>query len=53
VVRLFNPTDRPVTARLAGRRGWRTDLRGRAGDPFEETVALGPWEIATLAVSEP
>jgi alpha-mannosidase len=52
-VRLFNPTDRPVTARLAGRRGWRTDLRGRAGDPFEETVALGPWEIATLSLDEP
>lgn len=53
VVRLFNPTDAPVTARLAGRRGWRTDLRGRAGQPFEEAVALGPWEIATLAVHEP
>jgi mannosylglycerate hydrolase len=52
VVRLFNPTDRAVTATLAGRRGWRADLRGRAGDPFEENVELVPWEIATLVVSE-
>jgi alpha-mannosidase len=52
VVRLFNPTDRAITARLTGRRGWRTDLRGRATEPFEEAVELGPWEIATLAVSE-
>jgi mannosylglycerate hydrolase len=53
VVRLFNPTDRAVTATLAGRQGWRTDLRGRAGEPFEENVALGPWQIETLTVSEP
>jgi alpha-mannosidase len=53
VVRLFNPTDRTVTARLAGRQGWRTDLRGRATDPFEEAVEMGPWQIATLVVLEP
>jgi hypothetical protein len=53
VVRLFNPTDQAVTARLEGRRGWQTDLRGRATDPFEEAVELGPWAIATLVVFEP
>jgi alpha-mannosidase len=52
VVRLFNPTTRPAAARVAGRRGWRTDLRGRPGAPFEDTVMLGPWEIATLVVAE-
>ena len=46
--------DRPSrsTARLAGRRGWRTDLRGRSGPPFDETVDLDPWAIATLIVTE-
>jgi alpha-mannosidase len=51
-VRLFNPTDGAVTAHLPGRRGWRTDLRGRAGEPFEGRVELRPWEILTLSVDE-
>jgi hypothetical protein len=52
-VRVFNPRPEPVTAELTGRTGWRIDLRGRPLAPFEQTVALGPWEIATLAVAEP
>jgi mannosylglycerate hydrolase len=52
VVRLFNPTPEPVTARVPARRGWRTDLRGRPADPFEETVELGPWAIATVSLDD-
>ena len=46
-VRVFNPTDEPVTVRIDGRRGWLCDLRGRAGEPFEGSFTLAPWRIAT------
>ena len=49
-VRLFNPGATATTATVEGRRGWVLDLRGRPVRPFEEHVALGPWEIATLAL---
>ena len=47
-VRVFNPS--PTTARvdLDGRAGWLLDLRGRAVEPFEGSVELTPWQIATL-----
>ncbi|HET6953867.1 MAG TPA: glycoside hydrolase family 38 C-terminal domain-containing protein [Acidimicrobiales bacterium] len=52
VVRVFNPTDAPAEVRVAGRRGWCVDLRGRPLAPFEETVELLPFGIATLALAE-
>jgi alpha-mannosidase len=50
-VRVFNPSDEPTTARLAGQRGWIVDLRGRPIAPWETSVDLGPWEIATLRLT--
>jgi mannosylglycerate hydrolase len=50
-VRLFNPTDRPATAAIEGRRGWLLDLRGRPIRPFEERIELGPWELTTAALT--
>ena len=50
-VRVFNPTAEPTTARSPGRRGWTTDLRGRPLAPWEGSVELGPWQIATLVLS--
>ncbi|MBW3556311.1 MAG: alpha-mannosidase [Actinobacteria bacterium] len=46
-LRVFNPTPEPATVRVAGRRGWLVDLRGRPLEPFEEAFPLGPWRIAT------
>jgi alpha-mannosidase len=51
-VRVFNPTGEPATARLAGRRGWLVDLLGRPVAPFEGSVALAPWRIATLLLAD-
>jgi hypothetical protein len=51
-VRVFNPHDRTATARVRGRRGWSVDLRGRALEPFEEAVELGPAAIATLVLTD-
>jgi alpha-mannosidase len=48
VVRMFNPTAEPVTARVAGRTGWIIDLRDRPIAPFEEMVPLRPREIVTV-----
>jgi hypothetical protein len=51
-VRVFNPSPEPSTAEVerdgAPATGWVVDLLGRPRDPFEGTVALRPWEIATL-----
>jgi len=52
VVRIFNPTDRPVTARFEGRSGWVVDLLGRPASAFSETVPLGPWQIVTVRLAE-
>lgn len=51
-VRLFNPRPTPSTVSLEGRQGWLVDLRGRPMEPFEGSVELGPWQIATLAMPE-
>jgi hypothetical protein len=51
VVRVFNPTERPTTVRLAGHRGWLVDLRGRPIGPFDESFELAPWQIATARLS--
>ncbi len=56
VVRVFNPGPDPteVTIEHEGvpARGWITDLRGNALDPFEGAVHLGPAQIATLRLVE-
>jgi hypothetical protein len=51
-VRVFNPTDEPVTVHIEGRRGWLVDLRGRPVEPFEGSFELGPAAIATAALSD-
>lgn len=52
VVRLFNPSSRPVTARLDWRgtplSGWVVNLRGRPLHPFEAAVDLRPQQVLTL-----
>jgi hypothetical protein len=50
LVRIFNPSTEPVTARLPGRAGWIVDLRGRPIRPFEDAVPLGPSQIATVRI---
>jgi hypothetical protein len=50
-VRVVNASGEPAVCELAGRRGWVVDLRGRPLAPWEERVALRPWEIATLVLS--
>jgi hypothetical protein len=52
VVRVFNPTGSPVVARFARRSGWMIDLRGRPLSAFRETLRLGPWQIATVRLTE-
>ena len=51
-VRVFNAGPEPTTVSLPGRRGWLVDLRGAPQAPFEATVALDPWRIATLVLDE-
>ena len=51
-VRVFNPTDEPTVAELAGRRGWVVDLLGRPVEPWEGRVDLPPWRIATLVLDD-
>jgi mannosylglycerate hydrolase len=54
VLRVFNASPEPSTATVehdgAPARGWRINLLGRTEGPFEGSVALRPWEIATLRV---
>jgi mannosylglycerate hydrolase len=56
VVRVVNASPAPSVATIqrhdAPARGWRTDLMGRPQEPFEGSVALRPWEIATLRIDE-
>jgi hypothetical protein len=47
-VRVFNPTDRPVTVGVGGRSGWLVDLRGRSLEPVDGSFALRPFGIATF-----
>jgi mannosylglycerate hydrolase len=57
MVRVFNASTEAstVTVEQAGApaRGFVVDLVGRPHDPFDGAVPLGPWQIATLALSEP
>ncbi|MCD9623594.1 glycoside hydrolase family 38 C-terminal domain-containing protein [Rhabdothermincola salaria] len=47
-VRVVNASDADTMVEVEGRRGWVLDLRGRPVEPFEGTVELAPWRIATL-----
>ena len=49
-LRVFNPTAASTTVSLGERTGWVVDLRGRPVEPFEGTVTLEPWRIATLTL---
>jgi alpha-mannosidase len=51
-LRAFNPSHEPTTLVVEGRTGWIVDLRGRPIEPFEESVALGPWKIVTLRLDD-
>lgn len=52
-LRVFNPSPESVVATVEGHSGWVVDLRGRTIAPFEGSVDLGPWEIATLRLTNP
>jgi mannosylglycerate hydrolase len=47
-VRVVNASPSPTTVTVDGRTGWLVDLRGRPVEPFEQSVDLPPWRIATL-----
>ena len=47
-VRVFNPSPTTAQVDVDGRAGWLLDLRGRAVEPFEGSVELTAWQIATL-----
>jgi hypothetical protein len=51
-VRVFNPRPDPTTVTVDGRHGWLVDLRGRPLSPFDGSIDLRPWGIATLALAE-
>ena len=50
-VRVFNPSPRPTTVEVRGRRGWLVDLRGQALRPFEHSFDMAPHEISTFVVT--
>ena len=50
-VRVFNPSPRPTTVEVRGRRGWLVDLRGQALRPFEHSFDMAPHEISTFIVT--
>jgi hypothetical protein len=47
-VRLCNPRPGPAEVAVSGRSGWLVDLRGRAIEPFDGRLRLGPWQIVTV-----
>jgi mannosylglycerate hydrolase len=51
-VRVFNPTAQPTVVSFAGRSGWLVDLRGYPLRPFEATIELGPFGIATARLHD-
>ena len=51
-VRVFNPSPRPTTVSIPGRRGWLVDLRGGALEPFEGSFPLAAWRIATARLTD-
>ncbi len=51
-VRVFNPTAEATVVSFAGRSGWLVDLRGYPQQPFEATIELGPFAIATVRLHD-
>ncbi len=51
-VRVFNPTADVAVVSFAGRSGWLVDLRGYPLRPFEATIELGPFAIATVRLHD-
>jgi mannosylglycerate hydrolase len=51
-VRVFNPSDTTTSVALGGGRGWLIDLRGRPVAPVDGSFDLGPWKIATIALTD-
>jgi mannosylglycerate hydrolase len=51
-VRVFNPTAEPTVVSFAGRSGWLVDLRGYPLRPFEATIELAPFAIATARLHD-
>ncbi len=51
-LRVFNPTTETATVRVAGRRGWLVDLRGRPLEPFEGQFPLRAGGIATARIDD-
>jgi hypothetical protein len=49
-VRVFNPSSAPSTVEIDGCTGRVLDLRGRTVGPFDGSLVLEPWRIATLLV---
>jgi len=47
-LRVFNPSDHDTTVTVADRSGWVVDLRGRTLGPFDGSLDLRPFGIATL-----
>jgi len=52
-VRVFNPSDSPVTVHVGDRSGWLVDLLGAPIEPFDGCFALRPHGIATVRVPGP
>lgn len=50
-LRVFNPSDEPVTVAIPGQHGWWIDLRGRPVSPFEGSGTLGAQRIGTLRIT--
>jgi alpha-mannosidase len=50
VLRVYNPRPTSSTLFVDGRRGRIVDLRGADLGPFDGTIELGPWQIATLTL---
>ena len=51
-VRVFNPSDDPVTVGVGDRQGWLVDLQGQVVGPFEGQFELDPWAIATARLPD-
>jgi hypothetical protein len=51
-VRVFNPSATTAVVGLGGRRGWLIDLRGRPSALVDGAFDLGPWKIATIALTD-
>ena len=49
---MFNSSATTTSVGIGGRRGWLIDLRGRPVALVDGTFDLGPWKIATIALTD-